>query len=86
MGLFTVDENIASIYVDLLQKRLSYDASNRLLYEGYAYPYGVDSSANWIIKKHFWDGTSYKGCSFANRLYDFTLIWDDASSYTYNSV
>lgn len=73
--------------LDVLQKLVAYDDSDRLVYEGYAAPGTGADEAGWIIKKHFWHSTEeekYLGCSWAGgKDWRLPKVWDDRADYTY---
>lgn len=69
---------------DLIEMR-SYDASDRLEYQGFAPAGSAVSSPCWQIKKFTYDSTSERITTklFAGSVNDYVHVWDDRATYTY---
>lgn len=66
------------------QQRLEYDASNHIIYQGWAQPGQADTDITWRIRKFTYSGDNVTNIQFATGSPAFAFQWTARASYTYS--
>jgi len=68
-----------------LKMRAEYDASNNIIYLGYAAPGTLTSTAGWQIRTMTYDvSNNATQVNFPSGRNDYDYVWDDRAVYTYS--
>lgn len=68
-----------------LQQIFDYDASNHVIYQGWAQPGQATSASTWRIRKLIYSGDNVTNIQFASGSPAFAFSWDNrATAYTYS--
>lgn len=67
-----------------LQQVFDYDASNHVIYTGWAQAGQATSAAVWRIKKLTYSGDNVTNIQFPSGSPSFTFIWDSRTSYSFS--
>lgn len=67
-----------------LQQIFDYDASNHVIYQGWAAPGQATSAGTWRIRKLTYSGDNVTNMTFPSGSPSFAFVWDSRTSYTFS--
>jgi len=73
------NELTSQIRQEPMEYRAEYDASNYVIYEGWADPGTATSEAKWVIQKHSYTSGNLVKTEWAGSA-DFDQVWDDRAT------